>query len=338
MTPKEYVPLAPFTTLGVGGAARFFIEARSEKDINEAIRFSRERTFPLFALGEGSNVLVPDAGVEGVVLKMEIQDMNVADHGTSIVMRAGAGTRWDNVVDEMGECGVFGVENLAGIPGSLGGAAVQNIGAYGAELSTVFEHADTVHRVTGERVRISRADAAFAYRTSFFKTHPELLISHVTLRLKKGGRPNIRYPDVARAHSAGTPLSTPIEVARTIRTIRAHKFPNPSDGGTAGSFFKNPIVPREFARALSKRFPDLPVFSQGDGTVKVSLAWLLDHVLHLKGFSMGNSRLYERHSLLLVARVGATAAEIDSLAHTIATRVLKETGINIEREVENFGA
>ncbi len=337
MKIKEHVPLAPFTTLGVGGTARFFIEVHHEGDIYEAITLAREHNLPMFILGGGSNVLVPDAGVEGVVLKMEIQDIDIKDDYGSVTIVAGAGICWDDVVDAAGERGVFGIENLAGIPGSLGGAAVQNIGAYGAELSSVFEYADTIQIVTGERMRVSRADAAFAYRTSFFKKHPEMLITRVALRLSKNARPNLNYPDVARVHAAGVPFSTPTEIARAVRAIRAKKFPHARGEGTAGSFFKNPIVSQELATSLGKRFPGLPVFPQEDGTVKIPLAWLLDHVLHLKGYAIGPVRLYEEQPLVIVARASATARDVDVLARDVAENVLRTTGISIKREVETFG-
>ncbi|MCX6787470.1 MAG: FAD-binding protein [Candidatus Kaiserbacteria bacterium] len=253
------------------------------------------------------------------------------------MLSAGAGALWEKIIDATGERNLFGIENLAGIPGTMGGAAVQNIGAYGAEFSDVFSYADTINSVTGARERITRADAAFAYRTGFFKEHREHIVLHVALRLPKQAEPNITYADLARAHAEGTPLQTPKDIIRAIRAIRTAKFPDTTKEGTAGSFFKNPVLLRASADALTARFPDLPLFPQGDGTVKISLAWLLDHVLSLKGFSKGPVRLYEKQPLIIVARAGATAAEVDAFANEIAERVLAATGIAIEREVETFG-
>lgn len=338
MNLQERVSLAPHTTLGVGGEARFFILAENEQDIDEAIAFAQKENLPLFVLGEGSNVLVPDAGVAGVVLRLAMRAITVTDEGEAVVISGEAGARWDTVVDEVGARGVFGIENLAGIPGSLAGAAVQNIGAYGAEFSAVFLHADTVDCTTGARRRITLPDARFAYRTSFFKEHPEFTITRVVLRLLKGARPNLSYPDLARAAAAGAPLSTPKEIAAAVRAIRANKFPHLAGEGTAGSFFKNPIVSSEQAAALSKRFPGLPTFPQESGMVKVPLAWLLDHALSLKGYAVGAVRLYERQPLIIVARAGATAAEVDVFARAVAARVHDATGIVVEREVETFGS
>lgn len=338
MNVKEYVSLAPLTTLGVGGKARFFIEVRDEADIDHARKRAREQKVPLFVLGGGSNVLIPDATIEGVVLRVMLQGIKITEKGDNVFVCAGAGVSWNKIVDGVGGRDVYGIENLAGIPGSLGGAVVQNIGAYGAEFSTVFDYANVVHAETGERAQITHADADFAYRTSYFKKHPELIITQVALRLSKSVRPDRSYPDVVKAHAAGVPLSTPAEIARAIRAIRAKKFPHSPGEGTAGSFFKNPIVPSEQYASLAKQFRGLPAYPQEGGMVKLPLAWLLDHALHLKGHAIGPVRLYEKQPLVIVARVGATASDINTFARDIERRVFETTGLTIEREVEMFGA
>ncbi|MHB8660333.1 MAG: UDP-N-acetylmuramate dehydrogenase [Minisyncoccota bacterium] len=335
---SEKIPLAPLTTLGVGGAARFFIEAHSERDIEDAIVLARQHSLPLFPLGEGSNILVPDAGVEGVVLRMALRDVTVEEEGDSVLLVAGAGALWEDVIDAAASFGVFGIENLAGIPGSMGGAAVQNIGAYGAEFADVFEYADGIDSTTGAKKRVTRTDAKFAYRTSIFKKNRTLIITRIALRLAKRATPNIAYADLKRARAAGMLLSMPHEVARAVRSIRALKFPRSGGEGTAGSFFKNPVIPRAVFGDFAKRFPDVPAFPQEDGSVKISLAWLLDHALSLKGFAFGTVRLYEKQPLVIVARAGARAAEVDAFADLIAEKVFAATGIQIEREVETFGA
>ena len=337
MSPREGVPLAPFTTFHIGGRARVFIEATTEEEVRAACGEATRRALPLYPLGAGSNVLVKDEGVEGVVLKVALRDCALTDDSGDTLLVAGAGLLWDEVVRRASAQGVFGIENLAGIPGTVGGAAVQNIGAYGAEFSTVFEYADTIKSATGEYARITRADAAFGYRTSFFKTHRTHVITRVALRLAKSAKPNIAYADLARAQAAGTPLTTPQEIARAIRAIRAGKFPQGADEGSAGSFFKNPVIPREQATALAAQYPGLPVFPHENGMAKVSLAWLLDHALSLKGFSLGPVRLYEKQPLVITARAGGRAQDVDALAREVEARVLRATGIAIEREVETFG-
>ncbi|MDE1919654.1 MAG: UDP-N-acetylmuramate dehydrogenase [Patescibacteria group bacterium] len=334
----EHVPLAPLTTLGVGGKARFFIEAHSEEDVKAAIARARECGLPVLPLGGGSNLLVPDAGVDGVVVKVMMRDIACEEGGAETLLVAGAGASWETVVDTATSRGLFGIENLAGIPGTIGGAAVQNIGAYGAELAGVFAYADTVDAATGSSRRIARDEAAFGYRTSFFKNNRSHIVTRVALRLSTHASPNISYPDLLRAQEEGVSLTAPVDIAKAVRAIRARKFPKQAEEGSAGSFFKNPVISRELASALAERFPGMPQFPQPDGTVKVSLAWLLDRALSLKGFSKGNARLYEKHPLVIVARAGARAADIDALAKEVAELVRSATGIAIEREVETFGA
>lgn len=337
MIVREHVSLAPYTTLKIGGPARFFIDVENEEEIREATRFAREQHLSLYVLGEGSNVLVPDIGVEGVVVKIGLRDITTEDQNESILITAGAGALWDVVVDEASAHDFFGIENLGGIPGSIGGAVVQNIGAYGAELSTIFEYADVLDSQTLVERRIQVAEANFAYRSSFFKTHPELIIMRVALRLQKKSEANLTYPDLIRARTNGVLLSSAREVAQAVRAIRALKFPQATEGGSAGSFFKNPTISLELSKSLSVRFPGLPVFPQKNDSVKISLAWLLDRGLSLKGLTNGFARLYENQPLVIVARNGACAADIDALAIEVAARVYDAIGIHIEREVETFG-
>jgi UDP-N-acetylmuramate dehydrogenase len=330
-------PLASFTTFHLGGPARAFIEAQSEEDIKTAIAFAHDGGLPLYVLGAGSNVLVNDAGVDGVVVHMMVRELSFEETDDAILLIAGAGMLWEQVVDAAGIHGVFGIENLAGIPGTLGGAAVQNIGAYGAEFSSVFEYADVIDSSTGDSRRVSRPEVTFAYRNSFFKEHRKLIITRVALRFEKKAQPNITYADIALAQADGALLDTPHKIAQVVRGIRANKFPYTSEEGMAGSFFKNPIISHELYERLNILFPGLPVFPQENEMVKISLAWILDHALSLKGYTKGHVRLYEKQPIVVVARTGATATEVDAFANEIVEHVFTATGITIEREVETFG-
>jgi UDP-N-acetylmuramate dehydrogenase len=332
------VPLAPYTTFTIGGQARYFCEVETTAEIQEAIVFAREHNLPLLVLGAGSNLLVPDEGVNALVLHVKLSGITLTEEGEVTHLTSGAGTRWDEVVDCATSHNLHGVENLAGIPGTLGGAVVQNIGAYGTELAPSFLSAEVVNTQTGEALRITQEEAQFAYRTSLFKEHPEYVIVSATLRLLQHAPLLLTYADLVRAKEAGVSLSTPEEVATAVRAIRAQKFPSPHEGGTAGSFFKNPLITEAHAAKLSAQFPGLPTFPQGNGMVKVSLAWILDHILSLKGYSEGKVRLYEKQPLVLVSERGARAHDVDALAQVITERVYNVTEIHIEREVETFGA
>ncbi len=342
MKLQEHVALAPFTTFRIGGPARYFIEAKSDDDIREALEFARAKNLELFILGSGSNILVPDDGIDAVVLKVVNLDIGCPSVVVNLDIRcprliAGAEARWDDVVDTAVARGLFGIENLAGIPGSVGGAVVQNIGAYGAELAPCVEYIDAINRTTGESIHFSREQAEFGYRTSVFKEKKDFIITRVTLMLNAQGELNISYPDLVKARDAGVALATPREVAHAVRVIRANKFPSDGESGTAGSFFKNPVVSKTKADELARRFQELPMFPQGDDTTKISLAWILDHALSLKGLRVGGARLYEKQPLVIVTEEGATFSDVDELARDVAQRVQDATGISIEREVETFG-
>lgn len=336
--PRARVPLAPFTSLGVGGPARFFIEASSEADIAEAVRLARVRGLPLRPLGSGTNILVPDAGIEAVVAAMRGDGFVFDADDAGALLVADAGASWDALVHRAAERGLWGIENLAGIPGSAGGALVQNIGAYGAELSSVFAYAEVFDASAGAMRRIAPAESRLAYRSSLYREHRDFVIMRIALALRRSGAPGLGYADLARAKEDGIPLSSPGEVADAVRAIRARKFPGKGEGGTAGSFFKNPVIAADAALRLKARFPGLPSYPESDGRVKLSLAWLLDRALGLKGYGRGAVRLYERQPLVVVAAPGASAADIDAFARGIAARAQDELGIGIEREVETFGA
>jgi UDP-N-acetylmuramate dehydrogenase len=332
---KEHVLLAPHTTLGVGGAARFFADCTSEAELHKALAYAREHTLPIAILGGGSNTLVPDAEFEGLVIKVSVRGLAFEEDGGSVIAVAGAGVSWDELVVAATGRGLWGIENLAAIPGTVGGAVVQNIGAYGAELSQTFVWAEAV-TLAGGTARTLRADAEFAYRTSIFKKCRDLLITRVALRLSRSGVPQLSYPDLVKAAERNEPLSTPQEIADVVRRIRSAKFPH--NESTAGSFFKNPIVSSAVGEKLKAQFPGLPLNSVGDGRVKVPLAWILDQALGLKGFAVGSARLFERQPLVLVVQKGGTARDVDALADMVRERVKEATSLTIEREVETMRA
>ncbi|MDO8407902.1 MAG: UDP-N-acetylmuramate dehydrogenase [bacterium] len=344
MTVREDVILAPYTSLSVGGPARFFIEAACERDVREAALFAVSKHLPLVSLGGGTNILVPDEGVDAVVLALRAEDFvfEPPDDRT-VLLIASAGASWDTLVRAAGERELWGIENLAGIPGRAAGALVQNIGAYGAELSSAFVYADVFDVTTGIVHRIEHKDAHLSYRSSIFRGSRRLVILRIALSLSSSGAPQVAYADLVRAREEGAALSSPGDIAQAVRAIRATKFPIVGEGRTAGSFFKNPTVDGATLARLTARYPDMPVYPPMSALggpaagAKLSLAWLLDRALGLKGYTEGNVRLFERQPIVLVASMGASAADIDAFACSIERRVREELGITIEREVEIFG-
>ena len=332
MKIREAEPLKAHTTFKIGGPAAFYAELDGAEDVREAAALARERGLPLRLIGEGSNLLVPDEGAAAVVARLAPRDVRIEGE----MLFASAGALWDAVVDAASGEGLWGIENLAGIPGTVGGAVVQNIGAYGAELSETCAYVEACDLSTGLVGRVGREDAGFAYRMSAFKDSRRLAVLGAAFTLSRRGAPRLGYQDLQSAAAAGESLGTPSEVACAVRAIRMRKFPDLSKEGTAGSFFKNPVVSSARTEELLARYPELPHFPQDGGAAKISLAWILDHALSLKGHAVGGARLFERQPLVIATDATATARDVESLAEEIAERVRAATGITIEREVETF--
>ena len=312
------------------------MNAASDSDVLEAVAYAKDEHLPLYVLGAGSNVLVKSGQIKGLVLRVRTSAISCTAHHDDVYVTADAGVAWEDFVDYCVSRGWYGVENLAGIPGTVGGATVQNIGAYGVELSRLFMSCECVDLSTGTRVNVNKEESRFGYRHSIFKERPELIIERVQFRLYKNGTFITDYPDIkAAVQDHGLP-TTPVTMAHCVRMIRERKFPPSNSAGTAGSLFKNPILSEEECKRLSAHYPELPRFSVATNQVKISLAWILDRVLHLKGMRKDLVGLYEKQPLVLVAFKGATADAVEEFANAIAQKVFDATGICIEREVENF--
>ncbi|MGD0478778.1 MAG: UDP-N-acetylmuramate dehydrogenase [Terracidiphilus sp.] len=339
----ENIAQAPLTTLGIGGPARWFVEATSEAEIAEACAWARERGMPLFVLGGGSNVLVADAGFDGLVLHLALKGMELEGE----VLRAAAGTPWEHCVQQATEAGLAGVECLAGIPGTVGGTPVQNVGAYGQEVSTVIERVRAFDRTAQEFVEFANADCGFAYRKSRFNTTDKgrFVVMRVDYRLRRNGAPTLTYAEL-KAHFSGQ-KETPslVEVAEAVRGIRQSKgmllVEGDPDCRSAGSFFKNPSVAPAVAERVKQIAADAGVavrmFPAEGGLVKIPAAWLIEQAGFRKGYALGAAAISSRHTLALVNRGGVTAAEILALAEKIRAAVEARFGIRLEMEPERVG-
>lgn len=346
MIVKQNEPLAPLTTLGVGGQARWFAEAESEAEIAEASSWARERGVPLFVLGGGTNLLVSDQGFEGLVLQVRLRGFDVEDAGSDRIYRVAAGKDWDAfVAGAVGE-NCAGIECLAGIPGTVGGTPVQNVGAYGQEVSSVIERVRAFDLERRDFVELTAAECGFSYRRSRFNSEDRgrFVVTRVDYRLRPGGAPTIAYPDLQRAianrgAAAGEPSLT--EVADAVRRIRQSKgmliLEGDPDCRSAGSFFKNPVVAADRYDQIAARGGMPPSFPAGAGMVKVPAAWLIEHAGFSKGYASGAAGISSRHTLALVNRGGATAWEILALARHISTRVEERFGIRLEMEPVMIG-
>ncbi len=334
------MPLAPLTTFGIGGPARYFINAASETVVLEALDFSKNQNLPLFVLGGGSNILVADEGFPGLVLKIDVMGITWHDDRDKTVVRGGAGEQWDRLVQLCVERDLAGIECLSGIPGSVGGTPVQNVGAYGQEVSEVLSHVRAVDRQSGRTVELSHEDCAFSYRTSLFNTvaKDRYIVLEVTYTLARHGAPTIRYSDVQREFEATEKEPTLAEVRSVVRRIRARKamllVEGDADCRSAGSFFKNPILSNdEFAR-LESIFPGerVPRYPASPGNVKTAAAWLIERAGFAKGYALGPVGLSTKHTLALVNKGGAKAVDVLRMAREIEQRVLEKFGVRLAPE------
>jgi UDP-N-acetylmuramate dehydrogenase len=345
---QENISLAPFTTLRIGGPARFFATVTSEPELLEAIHFARARNLPVFILGGGSNLVVPDEGFPGLVLHATIGEQIVShktDGGT--LLQVDAGVDWNLLVHHTCRLGLCGIECLAGIPGLTGGSPIQNIGAYGQEVATTIQMVRALDLKTLTFVEIPHADCGFAYRTSRFNTvdRNRFIVTRVDFLLPAVAKPNLSYTDL-RNHFGDGATPTPLEIYEAVRAIRDRKGmlidpANPTpDSRSAGSFFKNPIVPADIlpqiAATLSVSASEIPHWPAGAGQIKLPAAWLIERAGFPKGFTLTPDApvgISSRHTLALINRSGsATCADLLTLRNHIAAEVHDRFGISLEQE------
>lgn len=341
MLIQENVPLASLTTIGVGGPARFFAEATNTDEVREAIGFATSRSLPLFILGGGSNLVVSDAGWPGLVLKVSLLGINHRHgHGTAY-FDVGAGEDWDSFVAATVQHHCAGLECLSGIPGSVGGTPVQNVGAYGQEVAETIDTVVALDIQNGEEEEFEKSDCGFGYRSSIFNTSARgrYVILRVSYALAHDGKPRIAYADLQR-HFAGRQEPTLAEIREAVRQIRASKgmllTPGDADARSAGSFFKNPVLTDNEFESLKRkalaRSLEIPNYPALRARRKVSAAWLVEQSGFAKGYGNGHVGISRKHALAIVNRGGATAAEVVELKNEIQARVQQQWEIQLEPE------
>jgi UDP-N-acetylmuramate dehydrogenase len=339
----EQVTLAPYTTFQIGGPARWFAQAASEDDIAAGIAFAGERRLPLFILGGGSNLLVSDAGFPGLVLHIALRGITSTQGKGGSLVSAAAGEDWDGLVSYAVAAGFAGVECLSGIPGTVGGTPVQNVGAYGQEVSQTIVTVRAFDRENRQFVDLPASSCGFSYRRSIFNsTHRErYVVSRVDYALRENAAPNFAYADLVRYFSGRNVVSpTLAEVRDAVRSIRAQKgmllVPGDADCRSAGSFFKNPIVPvtvlDSLAQELGVEKRSIPAYPAQDSEVKLSAAWLIERAGFHKGYALGNAGISSRHTLALINRGGASAAEVITLRDKLIDAISSRFAIRLEPE------
>jgi UDP-N-acetylmuramate dehydrogenase len=343
MLVQENIPLAPFTTFRIGGPARFFVEAKNIGEVEEAIRFAQSRSLPLFVLGGGSNLVVADAGWPGLVLKIAIAGIERSGESDGkVLFNVGAGESWDRFVSQAVAARCAGVECLSGIPGSVGGTPVQNVGAYGQEVSETIESVEVFDLKDGQVRELCNEACGFSYRSSIFNTSERgrFIILRVTYALTPDGEPHLEYADLKR-HFEGRESSPNLaETREAVRHIRALKgmliVPGDPDCQSAGSFFKNPMLTQEQHEDLRKRASakglTVPSYPALEKSRKVSAAWLVEKSGFARGYGFGHVGISSKHALAIVNRGGATAAEVLALKDQIQQRVEEIWGVRLEPE------
>jgi UDP-N-acetylmuramate dehydrogenase len=345
VTLLENIPLAPLTTIKIGGPARYFVDAKSIAEVQEAVAFARSRDLALFVLGGGSNLLVADAGWPGLVLKISLQgiDQQAAhDDDGKVLFHAGAGESWDKFVSRAVMARCAGVECLSGIPGSVGGTPVQNVGAYGQEVSETIASAQVLDLKDGQVRDLCREACEFGYRTSIFNTteRGRFIVLRVTYALTPGGNPHISYADLTRHFEGRETTPNLAETREAVRHIRALKgmliVPGDPDCQSAGSFFKNPVLSEKEHEDLKQRAAargfTVPNYPALETRKKVSAAWLVERSGFAKGFGSERVGISARHALAIVNRGAATAADVLALKEQIQHRVQEIWGIRLEPE------
>ena len=345
MRIQENIPLAPLTTMQVGGAARYLAEVKRDDDVRDAVQFAKSRDLPLLVLGGGSNLVIADAGWPGLALRIAIGGI-LADpkspSSRSVHFSVGAGANWDDFVALAVSQNCAGVECLSGIPGSVGGTPVQNVGAYGQEVADTIESVVAFDLKQDRIVNLPKPACGFRYRASIFNTteRGRYIIVRVNYGLKRGGSPSLKYADLQKHFAERKTPPSLAEVREAVCEIRRSKgmliVPGDDDCRSAGSFFKNPVFSeaqfKELTERASAKGLEIPSYPALDAKHKVSAAWLVEHSGFAKGYAMGPARISNKHALALINGGNAKTSDIVALKDEIQRGVQKAWGILLEPE------
>ena len=337
------MPLAPLTTLGIGGAASVFADCATVETLGAGVAWARERDLPIFVLGGGSNIVVADEGFAGLVLRVAIRGISEEIKDNQALVTVGAGEVWDGFVAYAVERNLAGVECLSGIPGLVGATPIQNVGAYGQEISETLREVEALDLETGHLVRFNQSECEFDYRASRFKGRDKgrYVITRVRFALQVNGAPAVRYSELQRyLADSGAVSPTLAEVREAVITIRRRKAmvidPAETDSRSVGSFFMNPTVSvEEFERVKSAAAPfiksteTMPAFPAAQGRVKLSAAWLIERAGIHRGMIHGNVGTSSKHALAIINRGNGTAREVVELCRLIQSRVRAQFGVEL---------
>ena len=334
---QSQVSLKPFNSFGVDVRAQLFAEAHSDADVRKALAYATAHDLPLLVIGGGSNLLLT-ADIPALVLRMASRGIRlISDDGSRVVIEAEAGEPWHPFVQHTLALGFSGLENLSLIPGTVGAAPMQNIGAYGVEIKDVFAGLTALDRQTGELRDFSLEECNFAYRDSLFKQQPgRWLILRVRFKLDRVAHLRLEYGPVRqRLTEQGIEQPTPSDVSRAICSIRSEKLPDPAVLGNAGSFFKNPLVSAALVEQIKAQHPDLVAYAQADGQMKLAAGWLIERA-GWKGFREADAGVHKLQALVLVNYGTATGLQLLDLAQRIQKDIAERFNVELEMEPNRY--
>ena len=343
---EENVPLAPLTTIGIGGPARYFQRAGTVDEVRDGVAWARDRNVPLFILGGGSNLLISDDGFPGLVMHMNLRGITVESEDERAIVKVAAAEPWDPLVALAVENGWAGIECLSGIPGFTGATPIQNVGAYGQDVSETIVRVEALDRISGIVRSFTNAQCRFGYRESLFKNHEinRYVVLTVTFGLRRGGPASVRYPELKRyLEERNESLEDLVAVRNATIAIRKRKGmvldADDPDTRSDGSFFMNPILTAAQLETFRQRpgTEKAPAFAVPDGTAKLSSAWLIENAGFAKGFVHGRVGLSSKHTLAVINRGGGTAREVIELVKMIQEGVRQKFGVEIHPEPNFIG-
>jgi UDP-N-acetylmuramate dehydrogenase len=334
---EENKVLAPYTCFKIGGLARYFVQVNDEYEAKEAISWAKHKDLDLLIIGQGSNMLLKDEGFSGLVIKNNIKGIKEKKIDNDIIIEAGSGETWDDVVSYSVNKKYWGLENLSYIPGTIGAAPVQNIGAYGVELKDVFHSLKAINLDTLETKTFEVHNCNFGYRSSIFKKQlkNKVFITSVSLKLSLEARPQLNYGSLGDVIKKDVYELEPLDVSKAVIDIRKSKLPEPEDWGNSGSFFQNPEISKEHFEKLKEKYPDIKYYNLDSGLIKVPAAWLIEKA-GWKGKSLGKAGVWEKQALIIINLGGASAEDIKKLAHTIIVDVKENFDIELVPEVNIY--
>jgi UDP-N-acetylmuramate dehydrogenase len=335
MSVCQSTQLKEFNTFGIAARAEHIFAATSTKSLLALWLDAVKKKHPILILGGGSNVLFTE-DFKGTVILNRLSGINIQESDVAWHIHVGAGENWHRLIYNLLNQQIFGLENLALIPGNVGSAPIQNIGAYGMEFKQVCEYVDLVELKTGRPIRLMENECRFAYRDSIFKHEYSdgYVITAVGLKLNKTWEPILTYGGLAKFSYTDV---TPEQIFNAVCEIRQSKLPDPTITGNAGSFFKNPIISTELAKIIKSEYPECPQYPHNEHSVKIAAGWLIEQC-QLKGYSIGDAAVHLKQALVLVNKGNATGQDVIALAAYVRKKVAKKFNIYLEPEVRFIGS